>query len=88
MFLSDTRLLVEKFKSLFGHRASSGLAIYEHRHDHKHHLDGSVVGDGTNANNTDTPSKSGVVSKSAREPISSGPINHKAIIHSKVNSDV
>lgn len=77
-----------EFKSLFGHHTSSGLAIYEHRHDHKHHLDGSVVGNGTNANNTHTPSKSGVVSKNARTPISSGPINHKAIIHSKVNSDV
>jgi zinc transport system ATP-binding protein len=77
-----------EFKSLFGHHASSGLAIYEHRHDHKHHLDGSVVGNGANANNTHTPSKSGVVSKNARTPISSGPINHKAIIHSKVNSDV
>ena len=77
-----------EFKSLFGHRASSGLAIYEHRHDHKHHLDGSVVDDSTNANNTHTPSKSEVVSKNARTPISPGPINHKAIIHSKVNSDV
>ena len=77
-----------EFKSLFGHRASSGLAIYEHKHDHEHRLDGSVAGDGTNVNNAHTPSKSAVLLQTARAPISSGPINHKAIIHDKVNSDV
>lgn len=77
-----------EFKSLFGHRASSGLAIYEHKHNHEHRLDGSVAGGNTNANNAQTPSKSGVVSQNARAPISSGPINHKATIHGKVNSDV
>jgi len=78
----------DEFKSLFGHRASSGLAIYEHKHDHEHRLDGSVVGDSTNANNALTSSKSGVVSQNARAPISSGSINHKSIIRSNVNSDV
>ncbi|MDC1001855.1 ATP-binding cassette domain-containing protein [Alphaproteobacteria bacterium] len=77
-----------EFKSLFGHRASSGLAIYEHKHDHEHRLDGSVAGDSTNANNAHTPSKSAVLLQNARAPISSGPINHKAITHDKVNSDV
>ena len=27
----------DEYKSLFGARASSGLAIYEHSHDHEHH---------------------------------------------------
>ena len=77
-----------EFKSLFGHRASSGLAIYEHKHDHEHRLDGSVAGDSTDANNAHTPSKSAVLLQNARAPISSEPINHKAITHDKVNSDV
>ncbi len=39
-----------EYKSLFGARATSGLAIYEHSHDHEHlpdgrvrHLDGSIT---------------------------------------------
>ena len=31
-----------EFKSLFGERAASGLAFYEHRHDHEHRPDGSI----------------------------------------------
>jgi zinc transport system ATP-binding protein len=32
----------DAFKSLFGERAASGLALYQHRHDHEHLPDGSV----------------------------------------------
>ena len=32
----------EEYKSLFGARATSGLAIYEHSHDHEHLPDGRV----------------------------------------------
>jgi len=32
-----------EFKSLFGERAASGLAIYEHRHDHEHMPDGRLI---------------------------------------------
>ena len=32
----------EEYKSLFGARAASGLAIYEHSHDHEHLPDGRV----------------------------------------------
>ena len=31
------------FKELFGARASSGLAIYEHNHDHEHLPDGRIL---------------------------------------------
>ncbi|MEP0942932.1 MAG: metal ABC transporter ATP-binding protein [Rhizobiaceae bacterium] len=38
----------EAFKELFGARASSGLAIYEHKHDHDHLPDGRILhSDGT-----------------------------------------
>lgn len=37
-----------EYKALFGARASSGLAIYEHSHDHEHLPDGRIRhGDGT-----------------------------------------
>lgn len=32
----------DEFKSLFGERAASGLALYEHRHDHEHLPDGRI----------------------------------------------
>ncbi|MBK1794579.1 zinc ABC transporter ATP-binding protein ZnuC [Devosia sp. WQ 349] len=32
------------YLKLFGERAASALAIYEHHHDHEHHDDGCVVG--------------------------------------------
>ena len=32
----------EEFKSLFGARAASGLALYEHHHDHEHLPDGRI----------------------------------------------
>ena len=32
----------DEFRSLFGERAASGLAIYEHRHDHEHMPDGRL----------------------------------------------
>ena len=32
----------KEYKALFGARAVSGLALYEHRHDHQHLPDGSV----------------------------------------------
>lgn len=32
-----------EYKALFGVRAASGLAIYEHSHDHEHLLDGRVL---------------------------------------------
>ena len=32
----------EEFKLLFGERAASGLALYEHHHDHEHLPDGSI----------------------------------------------
>ena len=31
-----------EFKSLFGQRIASSLALYDHKHDHKHGLNGSV----------------------------------------------
>ena len=38
----------KEYKTLFGARALSGLALYEHRHDHEHLPDGSVQSkDGT-----------------------------------------
>ncbi|MEM7290484.1 MAG: ATP-binding cassette domain-containing protein [Pseudomonadota bacterium] len=41
-----------EYKALFGSRASSGLAIYEHHHDHEHLPDGSVLhNDGTVTDN-------------------------------------
>ena len=33
----------DEFRSLFGERAASGLALYEHRHDHQHMPDGRLV---------------------------------------------
>lgn len=33
-----------QYLALFGERAASTLAIYEHHHDHEHHDDGCVVG--------------------------------------------
>ena len=33
----------DEFRSLFGERAASGLALYEHRHDHKHMPDGRLI---------------------------------------------
>ena len=32
----------DEFKSLFGERAASSLALYKHRHDHEHLPDGSI----------------------------------------------
>ena len=32
----------DEFKSLFGERAASGLALYEHQHDHEHLPDGRI----------------------------------------------
>jgi zinc transport system ATP-binding protein len=34
-----------EYLQLFGERAASTLAIYEHHHDHEHHDDGCVVGE-------------------------------------------
>ncbi len=34
-----------EYLRLFGERAASTLAIYEHHHDHEHHEDGCVVGE-------------------------------------------
>lgn len=34
-----------EYLRLFGDRAGSALAIYEHHHDHEHHDDGCVVGE-------------------------------------------
>ena len=33
----------KEFRSLFGERAATGLAFYEHRHDHEHMPDGSFL---------------------------------------------
>jgi zinc transport system ATP-binding protein len=35
-----------EYLKLFGERAASTLAIYEHHHDHEHHDDGCVVPEG------------------------------------------
>ena len=35
-----------EYLRLFGERAASTLAIYEHHHDHEHHDDGCVVPEG------------------------------------------
>jgi len=77
-----------EFRSLFGHHASSGLAIYEHKHDHEHRLDGSIASNSLNTTNADETSKSGVASQIGGAQISPGPSGHKAVIRSKANSDV
>ena len=44
----------DAFKELFGARASSGLAIYEHNHDHEHLPDGRILhSDGSISENHD-----------------------------------
>ena len=40
----------DEFRSLFGERAASGLAFYEHRHDHEHMPDGRLVANSTEPN--------------------------------------
>ena len=42
----------DEFRSLFGERAASGLALYEHRHDHEHMPDGTLVENGAWPNNS------------------------------------
>ena len=42
----------DEFRSLFGERAASGLALYEHRHDHEHMPDGTLVENGARPNNS------------------------------------
>ena len=42
----------DEFRSLFGERAASGLALYEHRHDHKHMPDGTLVENIAGPNNS------------------------------------
>ena len=42
----------DEFISLFGERAASGLALYEHRHDHEHMPDGTLVENGAGPNNS------------------------------------
>jgi zinc transport system ATP-binding protein len=37
--------LSDEFRSLFGEHAASGLALYEHRHDHEHLPDGRIRND-------------------------------------------
>ena len=45
----------EEFKLLFGERAASGLALYEHNHDHEHLPDGSIkVGERVQSQNNDS----------------------------------
>jgi len=39
-----------EFKSLFGERAASGLALYKHRHDHQHMPDGRITESGAVVN--------------------------------------
>ncbi len=34
------------YAALFGERAAPAFAVYQHRHDHSHHADGSVVPEG------------------------------------------
>ncbi len=34
------------YAALFGERAAPSFAVYQHRHDHSHHADGSVVPEG------------------------------------------
>ena len=36
------RVKDEKYKELFGDRASNILSLYEHEHDHSHSADGSI----------------------------------------------
>ena len=40
----------DEFRSLFGERAASGLAIYEHRHDHEHMPDGRLLANSAGPN--------------------------------------
>ena len=42
----------DEFRSLFGERAASGLALYKHRHDHEHMPDGTLVENGAWPNNS------------------------------------
>lgn len=38
-----TVMVSDEFKSLFGPRASAGLALYQHHHDHEHLPDGTIT---------------------------------------------
>ena len=42
----------DEFRALFGERAASGLALYEHRHDHEHMPDGTLVENGAGPNDS------------------------------------
>ncbi len=48
----------EEFKLLFGERAASGLALYEHHHDHEHLPDGSIKVSERDQTQNNDPSKS------------------------------
>lgn len=68
----------EEYKTLFGARAASGLAVYEHSHDHEHlpdgrvlHADGAVTGhchpdDGHHHHDHDQPTTNIEVDTNAR----------------------
>jgi len=68
----------EEYKTLFGARAASGLAVYEHSHDHEHlpdgrvlHADGAVTGhchpdDGHHHHDHDQPATNIEVDTNAR----------------------
>ncbi|MEK9610841.1 MAG: ATP-binding cassette domain-containing protein [Alphaproteobacteria bacterium] len=82
----------DEFKSLFGERATSGLALYEHRHDHEHHPDGSIAITGAGST-TMRASDNGIAPPpddrpGSHNPVHHNPDGHNPDSHSKVNPDV
>ena len=77
-----------EFKSLFGERAASGLAFYEHRHDHEHRPDGSIETRDSAPDGRRGP-EGGVSPPPASQKISSAnPANPNRNNQDKVNQDV
>ena len=82
----------DEFKSLFGERTTSGLALYEHRHDHEHHPDGSIAITGAGST-TMRASDNGITPPpddrpGSHNPVHHNPDGHNPDSHSKVNPDV
>ena len=82
----------DEFKSLFGERTTSGLALYEHRHDHEHHPDGSIAITGAGST-TMRASDNGIAPPpddrpGSHNPVHHNPDGHNPDSHSKVNPDV
>ena len=53
----------QEYRDLFGDRAASGLAVYEHHHDHHHLPDGRVLSKDGSVDEDDNPSEGVSVKK-------------------------